>query len=120
MHRLRRAEEFSAVFGYRKVLRGAIFDLHLLPAEITGPRLGLVVPKRLVRRSVDRNLIRRVAREVFRIRRSAMPGFDLVLRVARKLPVAREEVRPLLRQDFTALLDRLAQRAAAPTAGSAT
>lgn len=49
---------------------------------MAGARLGLVVAKRLLRRSVDRNLIRRLARENFRIMRCRLPSRDLILRLA--------------------------------------
>ena len=43
-------------------------------------RLGLVIPKRSVRRAVGRNLIRRWAREAFRQRQHHLPTIDIVLR----------------------------------------
>jgi ribonuclease P protein component len=63
--------------------------------------LGLVVAKRFLKRSVDRNLIRRLAREHFRIVRSQLPSRDLILRLASKpVPLDRralaEEIRGLL------------------------
>ncbi len=47
------------------------------------PRLGLVIPKKLARRAVLRNAIKRQAREAFRLRRTNLPALDLVLRLAR-------------------------------------
>jgi ribonuclease P protein component len=44
-------------------------------------RLGVVVAKRLVRRAVDRNLLRRLARENFRKVRTGLDSRDLVLRL---------------------------------------
>lgn len=51
---------------------------------MAGARLGLVIAKRLLRRSVDRNLIRRLAREHFRIMRCRLQSRDLILRLAVK------------------------------------
>ena len=48
-------------------------------------RLGLVLPKRLARHAVTRNLIRRQAREVFRSQAAVLPATDLVLRLTRSL-----------------------------------
>ena len=48
-------------------------------------RLGLVLPKRLARHAVTRNLIRRQAREVFRSQAAVLPAADLVLRLTRSL-----------------------------------
>ena len=67
-----------------------------------GARLGLVVAKRFLRRSVDRNLMRRVVREVFRNKHSDLPSKDFIVRLAVKptLPLDRralaDEVRRLL------------------------
>lgn len=44
-------------------------------------RLGLVIPKRSVRHAVNRNTIRRWAREAFRHRQHDLPTTDIVLRV---------------------------------------
>jgi ribonuclease P protein component len=86
-YRLTKTDDFSSVFGFRKALKSRHFLLHyrLQAAEqVSGARLGLVVAKRLLRRSVDRNLIRRLAREHFRIMRCQLPSSDLVLRLAAK------------------------------------
>ncbi len=59
--------------------------------------------KRFLRRAVDRNLLRRLAREEFRLLRSDLNSSDLVLRLAVK-PSAldrqamAEEIRRLLRK----------------------
>ena len=47
-------------------------------------RLGLVVAKKLCPRAVDRNRIRRLAREQFRLMQNELPEWDMVLRLARK------------------------------------
>ena len=49
-----------------------------------GARLGLVVAKRLLRRAIDRNLIRRLARESFRVLRPRLMPRDLVLRLVNR------------------------------------
>ncbi|WP_459949452.1 ribonuclease P protein component [Denitratisoma sp. agr-D3] len=91
VHRLHQASEFSAVFQNRRVIRGKFFDLHWRPCAAAAgdscvpmlPRLGLVVPKRLARRAVLRNLMKRIAREAFRRSLADLPQMDLVLRLAR-------------------------------------
>ena len=92
-YRLAKTDEFSSVFGFRKALKSTHFLLHYrlrAAEEIVGARLGLVVAKRLLRRSVDRNLIRRLAREHFRIMRCRLPSRDLILRlVVRPEPLDR-------------------------------
>lgn len=45
------------------------------------PRLGLVVPKKAVKRAVWRNRIKRVARETFRHTQHKLPHIDIVVLV---------------------------------------
>lgn len=103
-YRLTKTDEFSSVFGFRKALKSSHFLLHYrlrAAEEVAGARLGLVVAKRFLKRSVDRNLIRRLAREHFRLVRGELPSRDLILRLANKpVPLDRralaEEIRGLL------------------------
>jgi len=44
----------------------------------------MVIAKRLLKRSVDRNLVRRLVREHFRLIRSDLPSRDVILRLANK------------------------------------
>lgn len=111
-HRLRRPQEFSAVFASRGRLRGEWFELRFLqrqegPAPVSA-RLGLVVPKRLARRAVLRNLLKRLARESFRGSRTRLPAMDLVLRLSRAVAPGQEEgLRRVWRQEIDGLLARL-------------
>ena len=89
--RLRKAADYATVFSSRRVLHGRYFALHFNPVDADsalggvggrrGPRLGLVVAKRLARRAVLRNLIKRLARESFRLAQWQLPPMDLVLRL---------------------------------------
>lgn len=49
--------------------------------QLQYPRLGLVVPKRVLKRSVDRNRYKRVFREWFRHRLGKLSGRDWILRL---------------------------------------
>ena len=106
-YRLTKTDEFSSVFGFRRALKSRHFLLHYRlrgAEEVSGARLGLVVAKRFLKRSVDRNLVRRLARERFRLLRSRLPSRDLVLRLACK-PVALD--RRALAQEMDLLLRKL-------------
>ena len=48
-----------------------------------GARLGLVVPKRVLKRAVDRNRVKRQIREAFRLARPTLPPWDIVVVVMR-------------------------------------
>jgi ribonuclease P protein component len=106
-HRLAETDDFSSVFSFRKAIRSANFLLHYGPdtcggGQSNGARLGLVIAKRHLRRSVDRNLVKRLVREAFRVRRPGLPSRDLIVRLAAKpgLPIDRRalagEIRKLL------------------------
>lgn len=103
-YRLLKTDEYSSVFGFRKALKSRHFLLHYRPRsadEVPGARLGLVVAKRFLRRSVDRNLVRRLAREQFRLMSTRLRSNDFVLRLATKpLAIDRQalahEIRSLL------------------------
>ncbi|MBL8396890.1 MAG: ribonuclease P protein component [Candidatus Accumulibacter sp.] len=103
-YRLVRTDEYSSVFGFRRALKSRHFLLHYRPRgseEAREARLGLVVAKRFVRRAVDRNLLRRLGREGFRLLRPRLQACDFVLRVACKPTVIdrrlmAEEIRKLL------------------------
>jgi len=42
-------------------------------------RLGLAIAKKRVKRAVDRNRIKRVARESFRLQRASLQGYEVVV-----------------------------------------
>ena len=86
-YRLTKTDEFSSVFGFRRALKSPHFLLHYRvrnAEEVRGARLGVVVAKKLLRRAVDRNLVKRLARENFRLLRHRLPNRDLVLRLSAK------------------------------------
>lgn len=64
-------------------LRRGCFELRYRRNEVGGARLGLVFPKRLARRAVLRNLLKRLARESFRAVSGGLPAVDAVLRLVK-------------------------------------
>ncbi|MBU1362740.1 MAG: ribonuclease P protein component [Gammaproteobacteria bacterium] len=105
-YRLTKTDEFSSVFGFRKAIRGKLLMLHYQPRPEgnSEARLGLVVAKKLLKRAVDRNKVKRVVREQFRLRLAGLPAVDLVIRLAVK-PAPLDG--KLLAEDFLALLNKL-------------
>lgn len=47
------------------------------------PRIGLAIAKKIIRKAVHRNVIKRVARESFRLQQQTLGGLDIVV-LARK------------------------------------
>lgn len=111
---LRASAEFQAVFGEGSRVSGAILRVHVRAAAAPAPRrLGLTVAKRVDKRAVARNRIRRVLRETFRLARATLPPGDYVI-VAK--PEARTATNAALRAECADLLTRAARRAALPPA----
>jgi ribonuclease P protein component len=51
-------------------------------------RLGLVIGKKFAPRAATRNLVKRVAREAFRLRRAEFGGWDILLRLSARFEKA--------------------------------
>lgn len=71
---------------YRQVFEAAAFKVHgkglmalAVPNELGHPRVGLVVSKKNLRRAVDRNRLKRLARESIRLQQQQLPALDIVL-----------------------------------------
>jgi ribonuclease P protein component len=103
-YRLLKTDEFSSVFAFRRSLRGRFYTLYYRPNELDTARLGVTVAKKLVKRANGRNLVRRIAREVFRRQRENLPPCDLVIRLHAPVETAR---RAELNMDIKQLLSRL-------------
>jgi len=105
--RLRSQDEFKQVFDARQRVGQSGLTFLYRPNELGRPRLGLAIAKKQIRRAHERNRIKRIAREVFRVRAQFLPPVDLVL-------MARTEVEKLdndrLRENLDKMLDRVVQR----------
>jgi ribonuclease P protein component len=117
-NRLHVPKEFAAVMASPLRLRGGCFELRYRPSaqaklQGAGARLGLVIPKRMARRAVLRNQIKRLAREAFRQVLPVLPAMDLVLRLTKPpLPakaLVDRELRRVWRRDIDGLLAGLPQ-----------
>lgn len=105
--RLHKTDEYSSVFAFRRVLRGRWFNLHYCPNSLGHARIGLVVAKKLAKRAVQRNLVKRIGRDVFRHAQAGLPAHDLVLRLSAKLD---NVTRRMMREDMNSLLGRLPKK----------
>lgn len=77
--RLLHGADFNHVFA--SAVRSGDHCLTVLARDNGGrqARLGLAIARRRVRRAVDRNRIKRLARETFRQHRQTLDGLDLVV-----------------------------------------
>ena len=80
-HRLKKADEFSSVFIFRKVKSSEFLKIHYKPNSLDHSRVGLVVSKKVHKRANKRNYMKRVIRELFRINQSKWQPYDIVVRV---------------------------------------
>lgn len=83
-HRLKKADEFSSVFAFRKVKVGKYFKLHYMPNMLPNSRLGFMVSKKIAKRANQRNYMKRFIREFFRSQQSDWNSVDLIVRVQKK------------------------------------
>jgi len=81
LHRLLTAKDFSRVF--KQSTKQSDRHLTLLGQANSRDyaRLGMAVPKRQLKRAVDRNRIKRLIRESFRQHQAQLRGLDIVVLV---------------------------------------
>ena len=94
--RLVEKADFDRVFGDNQRARTDFLLVMARPNQVGYPRLGMVIAKRLLARSVDRNRVKRCVRESFRQVLPELPACDFVVRLIAK-PVPGDEARDLSR-----------------------
>lgn len=79
--RLLKPAQYKHVLKNGKRISGKYFRLCGISRsdEASFPRLGLTIAKRSAKRAVDRNRVKRLARESFRYHQSRMPAIDVVV-----------------------------------------
>lgn len=77
--RLLTARDYAAAFKKNKRLSDRYWTVLVHRSDQQAPRLGLAIAKKRAKRAVDRNRIKRVARESFRHLRSNLSHTELVI-----------------------------------------
>jgi len=75
------AQDFAAVVYHGKLVRSRGVIVLLKKSNSTMSRFGVIVPKRIIQRSVDRNRSKRILREWFRHNGQKLHGRDCVIRL---------------------------------------
>ncbi len=66
-------------------------------------RLGLVIPKKILKRAVWRNHVKRIARETFRLNQHSLQNIHLVV-------IARPKIEDISNSELSAIFKRLWQQ----------
>jgi ribonuclease P protein component len=108
-HRLHTTAEFGRVFAEAARSSDRFFTVLARPTGRDVARLGLTVSRRAAKRAVDRNRLKRLAREAFR-HQAGLPPWDFVV-LAR--PGAASAARGPLRSSLDRHFEQLKKAAAA-------
>jgi ribonuclease P protein component len=101
--RLRSKREFDAVYAHGQRFGNGFFGVTAHPTEKSAARLGLAVAVKTAGNGVERNRIRRVIRESFRLHQHELPALDLVVNARARVRGAssaqlRAQLEPLWRE----------------------
>jgi len=101
--RLTKPAEFQLVFRQGKRLKIHGFIIHYRVNNLTHPRLGLAIAKKVVKTAVQRNSIKRAIRESFRQNQESISSLDIVF-------VARHGLSNIPLNELRAILFKVWQR----------
>lgn len=101
---MHKATEFQSIIRFRCKVNGKFIQLYAKPNDLNYPRLGLIITRKLVRKAVRRNRLRRLLREVFRVHQHELDNMDYVFRLQRAL-IQVDSVS--IRQEAEILISRL-------------
>lgn len=107
--------DYAWVFAQPRKSADAFFTVLCRRRPCGVARLGLAISRKSLKRAVDRNRVKRIVRESFRLRQRELAGLDLVVMARKGLPVADSKaLRASLDRHWARLLRQCAE--AAPTA----
>ena len=107
--RLRRKADFEAAYARGRRLGDGFFAVTVYSNSLGWPRLGLAVAVRAAGGAVERNRIRRIVRESFRLHQHEIPALDLVVSAR---PKARAAPGSELRASLAALWKKVTDQCA--------
>lgn len=77
--RLRSHRDFQTVYRQGKKISNHYFILWVCSNHLQHPRLGMSVSKRHIPLAVQRNRIKRLIRESFRVHQALLPALDIIV-----------------------------------------
>lgn len=102
-----KTDEISSVFSFNNRFTSEHFQVLVKPGTHGFGRLAVIVSKKTARLATGRNYVKRVTREVFRIRQHELNGLDIVVRVRKAFSCAEYAT---IVPELQALLSRARQR----------
>ena len=102
--KLIKTDDFSSVFNFRKRIASKFLVMRFKPNKLDFPRLGLIVAKKTAKLAVNRNYMRRVLRELFRLSQHEIAALDLVIQVQKNFEKPDYSV---IKKEFDGLLSKL-------------
>ena len=101
--RLLTPSQFNFVF--QQPFRASLPEISIIarPNSLQHPRLGLTVAKKYVKRANQRNRIKRICRESFRLQQHLLPNYDFII-------IARKGISDIDNMLLFKILDKLWQR----------
>ena len=111
--KLKESQDFKQVFEHCnfRVSKRNILVLASISSH-NAPRLGLVVSRRNVRHATQRNRIKRLVREFFRLNQTQIPQLDLVVMARKGLAdLDNKQINEYLEQIFSHLKKKVKSKA---------
>jgi ribonuclease P protein component len=106
-HRFRGRDSFRPLLRSPRKFTGTFAILHVSPGTTPAARFGVSVGRRAARRSVDRNYIKRRARETFRRHAVKQTPLDVVMTLTARFEPGQTDA---LVRELGELLDRVRAR----------
>lgn len=88
--RLTQSTEYGRIFARPVRSTDLYFTVLARPGTCDNPRLGLAISKKIDKRAVARNRLKRLSREVFRCQK--LPAWDFVIMAKREAPIVENKI----------------------------
>ena len=95
-NKLRRSRDFTNAFSSHNRSSDDFFLFLVVDNNTELARLGLAVPKKNISKAAERNKIKRLIRESFRLRKERLKGKDIVVFVKKQFDIKQVKIEQIL------------------------